>query len=152
MKLLSYDLADSVYFNTHDNFEDKNTWMTVKIEFFKAFTLQACSDAIISLTEGTCSNRFFLNNCRFFLGFLVYCYWIIKWLFFCHFDRYSHLEIITYLILYLQFCDDTFEYVLVVGDYAEYAIIFGYQADPNTLAINRTDSTPLVVGPLSGRL
>ena len=45
-----------------------------------------------------------------------------------------------------------FKSVSVVGDYAEYAIIFGYQADPNTLAINRTDSTPLVVGPLSGGL
>ena len=48
--------------------------------------------------------------------------------------------------------DRIFKSVSVIGDNAEYAIIFGYEADPNTLAINRTDGTPLVVGPLSGGL
>ena len=41
-----------MYINTYDNFEDRNTWMTVKNEFFKALTLKACSDAIISMAEG----------------------------------------------------------------------------------------------------
>ena len=53
VKTSSIHLADTVYFYTHDNFKDKNNWMTVKNEFFKAFTLQTCLDAIIYLTEGT---------------------------------------------------------------------------------------------------
>ena len=45
-------LGDQAIVNTHDNYGDQNTWVTVKNEFYRAFKLQACSDASLSLTEG----------------------------------------------------------------------------------------------------
>ena len=45
--------GDQAYVQTYDNLGDMNTWVTVKNEFYRAFTLQACSDVYISAVEGS---------------------------------------------------------------------------------------------------
>lgn len=44
--------GDQAFIQTYDNYGDQDTWVTVKNEFFRTFTLRACSDAYISVTEG----------------------------------------------------------------------------------------------------